>query len=94
MSEPIFSPLHSETVVLERTRKPLKRITMKKRSSALRNDSEDMFDPLTFTPEQQKAYNKTVKARENYHKTLDNFRKLFPTKEGGKTRRSNYRGRK
>jgi hypothetical protein len=83
-----INPLHSEIPSLE-TRKPLKRIT-KKRATAFSNESEDIFDPLTFNSEQQKAYNKTVRAREKYHKALDHFRSLFPTTGGRKTRGRRY----
>jgi hypothetical protein len=85
----IINPLHSETPISE-PRKLLKRIT-KKRTSAFSNESEDIFDPLTFNTEQQKAYNKTLKAREKYHKALDHFRSLFPTTGGRKTRGRKYR---
>jgi hypothetical protein len=93
MSDSVISPLHSETVVLEPRKKLSKRIT-KKRTSALSNESEDIFDPLTFNTEQQKAYNKTLKAREKYHNALEHFRSLFPTTGGRKTRGRKTRGRK
>jgi hypothetical protein len=80
----IINPLHSETPISE-IRRPLKRIT-KKRTTAFCNESEYIFDPLRFNPEQQDAYNKTLKAQEKYHKALDHFRSLFPTTGGRKTR--------
>ena len=100
MSESILSPLHSERVFLEETKKPSKskRITFKKTSNVLKNDSEDMFDPLSFNIEQQKAYKKMVKARKNYedaqdkyNEALSYYRSLFTTTKGGrKTRGRKY----
>lgn len=100
MSESTFNPLQSENMVLERTRKPLKRITMKNKST-LSIDDDSLFDPLYLDQLKKNALEKLKKAEKNlkksekkYMEALDEFNKLFDKKEGGKTRRSNYRARK